>query len=57
MKKLAGLLAHEIGHVADWLPDKSMARGNLLGRIFTLRKFMANTFDKEKQESLLILTP
>lgn len=36
--QLARTLAHEIGHLVDWLPDKTLARGNLLGRILKLRK-------------------
>ena len=36
----AMVLAHEIGHMADWLPDKTMARGNLLGRIASMRNYM-----------------
>lgn len=43
----ARLLAHEIGHIVDWLPDKTLSRGNLLGRLFSLRKFMNATFSKE----------
>lgn len=33
-------LAHEIGHAVDWLPDKFMNRGNILGRIASLKRFM-----------------
>lgn len=33
-------LAHEIGHLVDYLPDKTMSRGNILGRIATLKRFM-----------------
>lgn len=42
----ARTLAHEIGHLADYLPDHTMARGNILGRIATLRQFMSNTLPK-----------
>lgn len=41
-------LAHEIGHLIDYLPDQTLARGNLLGRLKTLRGFMAETFGTEK---------
>jgi hypothetical protein len=37
------VLAHEIGHLIDWLPDKDMSRGNILGHIATLKKFMSTT--------------
>lgn len=38
----AGTLAHEIGHLVDWLPDKipGIPRGNLWGRIASLNKYM-----------------
>lgn len=35
-KELARVLAHEIGHLNDWLPDKSMRKGNILGRIASI---------------------
>lgn len=51
---LAGTLAHEIGHLIDFLDDQTMKRGNLLGRIASLRPtvdkigrlrgFMRNTY-------------
>jgi hypothetical protein len=34
------VLAHEIGHLTDWLPDFTLSRGNELGRIATLTKNM-----------------
>jgi len=36
----AKVLAHEIGHLFDWLPEGIMARGNLLGRLATLQKHL-----------------
>lgn len=44
LKQLTGTLAHEIGHLVDWLPDYTLKRGNLLGRLFTLKKFLGSTF-------------
>lgn len=41
---LAEVLAHEIGHLIDWLPDHTMTRGNLLGRLNTLRQYMRHTY-------------
>lgn len=38
--QMAKTLAHEIGHLVDWLPDKTFARGNILGRIASLKKYM-----------------
>jgi hypothetical protein len=34
------VLAHEIGHLIDWLPDKIMTRGNILGHVASLRDYM-----------------
>lgn len=44
LRQLTATLAHEIGHLVDWLPDKSLKRGNLLGRLRSLRKFLRGTF-------------
>lgn len=33
-------LSHEIGHAVDWIPDKDMNRGNILGRVASLKGFM-----------------
>lgn len=33
-------LAHELGHLVDFLPDNTMKRGNLLGRIASLNSFL-----------------
>lgn len=49
--QVAKTLAHEIGHLVDYLPDKTMDRGNLLGRIFSLNDFLKKTFG-EKGESM-----
>lgn len=34
-------LAHEIGHLWDWLDDKTLARGNIMGHIGALREYTA----------------
>lgn len=58
----AKTLAHEIGHLTDYLPDRVLERGNLLGRMFVLRDFLKNTFgstsitNKELREELLAVT-
>ena len=36
--QLAAVIAHEIGHAADWLPDYVLKRGNLLGHLRTLEE-------------------
>lgn len=38
-------LAHEIGHVIDWLPDKDIKRGNILGRLASLKKYVKHTLE------------
>ena len=39
----AKTLAHEIGHLIDWLPDRTLKRGNLWGRLLTLRGYVKGT--------------
>lgn len=39
LHQLSATLAHELGHLIDYLPDHTMARGNLIGRLATLRDF------------------
>lgn len=57
-KQLSAILAHEIGHLIDYLPQKTLKRGNLLGRLMSLRKFLKNTYgylsvsNKELREEL-----
>lgn len=61
-KELSKVLAHEIGHLIDYLPTKTMARGNLIGRLNTLRKYLKGTFgdyeikNKTVREELLKVT-
>lgn len=40
----AKTLAHEMGHLADYLPDHTLSRGNVIGRVATLNKFLRSTF-------------
>jgi hypothetical protein len=52
---LVAVLAHEIGHIIDYIPDR-FRRGNILGRIFTLKNMMLHNFEglnvKEIREEL-----
>jgi GGDEF domain-containing protein len=54
------VLAHEIGHWADYVPDNTMFRGNILGRLASLQKFMRGEMEglnrKEITEELKALT-
>lgn len=36
---LAKVLAHEIGHLVDWLPDHTVKRGNILGHLAALKNY------------------
>jgi 16S rRNA G966 N2-methylase RsmD len=38
-EQAAKTLAHEIGHLIDYLPEGTMARGNILGRLAVLKNF------------------
>lgn len=49
----AHTLSHEIGHLADWLPEKDIKRGNIIGRIASLQKNMKNQFMGESFETHL----
>lgn len=42
-EQAAATLAHEIGHWIDFLPDRTFSRGNLLGRIAGLVRYMKHT--------------
>ncbi|HUU34092.1 MAG TPA: hypothetical protein VMW48_08500, partial [Vicinamibacterales bacterium] len=51
-QQLAATLAHEIGHLVDWLPDQNLKRGNLLGRLRSLRSFLKHTFTAEDGQTI-----
>lgn len=40
-------LAHEIGHLVDYLPDRQMKRGNILGRIASLKKYLKHWLEEK----------
>lgn len=44
INQAAKTLAHEIGHLVDYLPDQTMSRGNLMGRLLTLKNFSKDFF-------------
>lgn len=48
----AKVMAHEMGHVFDFLPDKTMARGNILGRLNSLKKYMQKTFGEMENNDI-----
>jgi len=51
------VLAHELGHLVDYLPDRTLNRGNLLGRLATLRDYLAKTLDLAPTDPSRALTP
>lgn len=61
-EQAAKTLAHEIGHLIDYLPDHNLKRGNLIGRLKSLRSFLSNKFgalkvtNKEIRDELLAVT-
>lgn len=50
-QQLAKTLAHEIGHLVDYVPDQNMARGNIIGRIHSLSRFMRSQFTSLDNEA------
>jgi hypothetical protein len=50
-------LAHEIGHLIDYLPDRTLKRGNLLGRLATLREYLAQSLPIDPNSPHSTLTP
>ena len=61
-EQAAKTLAHEIGHLIDYLPDHTLKRGNLLGRLRTLASHLSNTYgtikvtNKELRDELMAVT-
>lgn len=52
----AKVLAHEIGHLVDYLPDETMARGNILGRIASLKKYMKSMLQEFPESTEGVIT-
>ena len=61
-EQLSKTIAHEIGHLIDFLPEGRLTRGNLLGHLLSLRRHLKNTFgsitvtNKELREELVGLS-
>lgn len=45
-EQAAAVIGHEIGHVADFIPEGTTKRGNILGRIASLFKYLKPTLGK-----------
>lgn len=50
------VLAHEIGHLMDYNPEKTMNRGNILGRIASLRDYLKSLLPEGPNSEEEILT-
>lgn len=51
------VLAHELGHLVDYFDDLTLERGNLLGRMASLRDFMRNSLPLDPDNPADPLTP
>jgi hypothetical protein len=56
LEQTAKTLSHEIFHVVDHLPE-NVKRGNILGRIASLKKHLATTIDELPRDPSQALTP
>lgn len=55
-QQFAKTLAHEIGHLIDFLSDRVMEKGNILGRIASLPGYMRSTIDALPSNPSKVLT-
>jgi len=51
-QELWAAICHEVGHLVDYFPDFDLRRGNLLGRLYTLHKFLKGTFTTPGGETI-----
>ena len=56
-EQFAKTLAHEAGHLVDYLPEGTLERGNILGRIATLRNYLAHTINELPSDAADKITP
>ena len=49
---MSKVLAHELGHITDYFDTGTMARGNLVGRIMSLNKYLKDEFGDLKNPTL-----
>lgn len=45
---LSHVVSHELGHLVDFMPEETLKRGNLGGRLMSVRNFLETTFPVEK---------
>lgn len=52
----AATLAHEVGHLVDWLPEGTLKRGDVLGHVASLKRYMQGMIDALPTSSSNLLT-
>ncbi len=55
--QFARTLAHEVGHLVDFLSERDMKRGNILGRIASLRNYLQQTIEALPSDESRALEP
>ena len=45
-KQASATLAHEIGHLVDYLPEHELGRGNVLGHLAVLKEYLKNSISE-----------
>lgn len=50
------VLSHEIGHWADYMSEKEMGRGGILGRLAKLKKYLKTTIDRLPTDPSKVIT-
>lgn len=53
-KLVQGILAHEIGHLMDWLPHETLSRGNILGRLSSLLNYRKTLLPGQPGEGTML---
>lgn len=48
------VMAHEVGHLVDYAPDRTLKRGNLLGHLAALKGYMKNMLQERPTAEKLI---
>lgn len=61
LDQAAAVIAHEAGHVADWLPDRyyqngTFGRGNMFGHLATLKKYLKQMLDEMPSDPSKVFT-
>jgi hypothetical protein len=57
VRQAASTLAHEIGHLTDFMPEGTLRRGNILGRVASLRNYIEMYLQEYPGSPQDIITP